>query len=149
MTTPGWVKSITTSVPVSTKRLIGSSWSTSADSVRSSAFSTAAAIVAPTLPLAPSTPTRMPRAYCGAGLQRCAAAEVLEDQRRLGARDVRVGVEVLHHERTQVVGVAGSDMQDEILGAGQKVDVDHLWQLADPLDEVPDPAARLGLQADR
>jgi len=30
---------------------------------------------------------------------------VLENQRRLGARDIRIGIEVLHDKRPQIVGV--------------------------------------------
>ena len=55
---------MTTSVSLSVSRLSGSPASTSADRVRSSAACTAATIVAPTLPLAPSTPTRIAAAYC-------------------------------------------------------------------------------------
>lgn len=66
---------------------------------------------------------------------------MLEDQRCLRSRDIRVGVEVFHDERPQIVGIAGGDMKDEVVGAGQEVDVDHLGQLADLGDEVPNPAA--------
>ena len=59
MTASGWVKSMTTSVLLSVSRLSESSASTSADRLRSSAASTACTIVAPTLPLDPSTATRM------------------------------------------------------------------------------------------
>lgn len=59
ITTSGWVKSMTTSVLPSVSRLSGSPASSSADRVRSSAAATARTIVAPTLPLAPRTPTRM------------------------------------------------------------------------------------------
>src|ERR1700722_2251071 len=50
---------MTASVLESVSRLSASPASTSADRVRSSAACTAATIVAPTLPLAPNTPTRM------------------------------------------------------------------------------------------
>ncbi len=58
MTTSGWVKSTTTCAPDVTSASIESSWSTVATSVRSGAASTAAHTSDPTLPLAPSTPTR-------------------------------------------------------------------------------------------
>src|ERR1700754_4216566 len=103
MTTSGWVKSMTTSVPPSTKFDSGSPASTSADSSRSPAFLTASTIVAPTLPLAPITPTRMPCSLMPRHLsERRPSTQVLEDQRRLGSRDVGVGVEVLDDERPQV-----------------------------------------------
>jgi hypothetical protein len=40
-------------------------------------------------------------------------------------------------------------MEDEIVGASQKVDVPHLRPAPNLLDEVADLAARIGLQADR
>lgn len=63
---------------------------------------------------------------------------MLEDQGRLGTCDVGVGIEVFDHERTQVLGVASGDVQDEIVGAGQKVDIHHLPFAADLLDEAAD-----------
>ena len=59
MTASGWVKSMTTSVAESVNELSGSPASTSALSSRSAASRTAAHIATPTLPAAPSTPTRM------------------------------------------------------------------------------------------
>lgn len=46
---------------------------------------------------------------------------MLEDQRGLSAGHVRVGIEVLDHERPQIVGVPRGDVQEEIVGTGQKV----------------------------
>src|SRR5581483_12476338 len=76
-------------------------------------------------------------------------AEMLEDQRRLGARDIGVGIEVLDHEGPQVFGIAGRDVQDEIVGTGKEVDIHHLRLAPNLLDEIADPAAGAGLQVDR
>jgi len=59
ITTLGWVKSTTTWVSLSVNAPSGSPASTPAVNVRSSAASIASTIVPPTLPFAPSTPTRM------------------------------------------------------------------------------------------
>jgi hypothetical protein len=45
---------------------------------------------------------------------------VLKDQRRPRTRPIRIGVQVLDHERPQILGVAGRDVQDEVVGAGRK-----------------------------
>ncbi|SKW71378.1 Uncharacterised protein [Mycobacteroides abscessus subsp. abscessus] len=74
---------------------------------------------------------------------------MLEDQRRLCARDIGQRVEFLNDEGPQVLGVAGRDVQDVIIRARKEVHVDHLWQLAYVTDEGADLAARIGLQADR
>jgi Citrate synthase, C-terminal domain len=74
-------------------------------------------------------------------LQRRGTPQVLEDQRRLRAGHVGVGVEVFHHEGPQIVGVACGDVQDEVVGAGEKIDVHHLRLAPDLLDEVADLAA--------
>ena len=49
----------------------------------------------------------------------------------------------------QVVGVARGDVKDEVVGAGQEVDIHHLGLAPDLLNEVADLAASIGLQADR
>lgn len=69
--------------------------------------------------------------------------------RRTLTCDVGVGIEVFDHERTQVLGVASGDVQDEIVGAGQKVDIHHLPFAADLLDEAADFPASGRLQVDR
>ncbi len=51
---------------------------------------------------------------------------MLEDQRCLRACDVGIGVQVLHDEGPEVVGVAGGHVQKKVVGAGKKVDVHHL-----------------------
>src|SRR6201996_9562202 len=91
ITTSGWVKSMTASVFPSVSRLSGSPASTSADRVRSSAAWTAATIVSPTLPLAPSTPTRMPVSLDGAGYRLVIRAVGL-----FGEGDHRLQVSVSH-----------------------------------------------------
>src|SRR6185369_17380814 len=88
-------------------------------------------------------PTRPPY------LQRRRAPQTREDQRRLGTRHLRVGIEVLYHERPQILRVAGRDVQDEVVGARQEVDVHHLWFAADLRDEIANLAARVGLQRHR
>src|ERR1700757_734701 len=74
---------------------------------------------------------------------------MLEDQRRLRASNVRVGVEVLHDERAQILRIAGGDVQDKVVGAGEEVHVDHLGQLADLANEMADSPASVRLQTDR
>jgi acetyl-CoA carboxylase carboxyl transferase beta subunit len=74
-------------------------------------------------------------------LQRRSATQMFEDERRLGARDVGVGVEVLHDERPQVVGVARSDVQDEVVGACEEVHLHHLRLAPDLLNEAEDLSA--------
>jgi hypothetical protein len=48
---------------------------------------------------------------------------MLENQRRLRAGDIGVGVEVFDDERPQILGVARGHVQDEVVGAGEEVDV--------------------------
>src|ERR1700761_7848607 len=108
ITTSGWVKSITTSVLPSVSRLSGSPRSTSADSVRSSAACTAPTIVDPTLPLAPSTPTRMDFTLARAGhgpqgsapgpAPACAQRAFLADIAAAGLSNGYGGLEALEKE---------------------------------------------------
>ena len=74
---------------------------------------------------------------------------MLEDQRRLSARYVGVSVEILNHERAQVLSVAGRDVQDEIVSAGSEIHVPNLALATHLLDETADLATGVGLQADR
>ena len=74
---------------------------------------------------------------------------MFEDQRGLRACHVGVGVQVLHHERAEIVGVTRGDVKDEVVGARQEVDVHHLRPAPDVLNEAADLAASVGLQADR
>src|SRR5215475_13721848 len=79
------------------------------------------------------------------GLQRRGTPQVFEDQRGLRARHVGVGIEVLHDERPQVIGVTRGDVKDEIVGSGQEVDVHDLRPGPDVPNEAADLAARIGL----
>lgn len=74
---------------------------------------------------------------------------MLEDQRSLGSGHIGIGVEIVEHEGSQVIGVAGGDVDEEVVSAGQEIDVDHLGLASDLLDEGADLAAGTRLQTHR
>ena len=78
-----------------------------------------------------------------------AGPKMLEDQVRLGERDVGVTRQVHDHEVAQILGARRRDVQVEVHCAGQEEHVEHLGQRGDLGREVADLAAGVRLQPNR
>src|SRR6478609_3159417 len=86
-----------------------------------------------------SSPSAEPRGSAEGG-----APDVREDQVGLGERHLRMPGEFLDDEPAQCLGVRGRDIEQEVVGAGQEIDLPDLRQRAHPLHERGDgtPACR-------
>ena len=69
--------------------------------------------------------------------------QVLEDQVRLGHRDVTGRAEVLHDQVAQVVGGRGGHVDLEVVGPGEEEHVEDPGQRREPAAELSDPVARV------
>jgi hypothetical protein len=74
---------------------------------------------------------------------------MFEDEIGLGESDLSVRRQLIDDEVAQSGRVGRGDVQEEIVGTGQEIDVLHFWKRADSARESDHPAARTGLQPDR
>ena len=93
--------------------------------------------------------TRKRRSSMRAGVEdfKYEPSMVLVDQRRSSVRHVGSAGDVLEHECTQALDIGNGDLNDEIVGAGDRIDSKRLRCLEDVLVEGVHRRGRLWLQA--